>query len=81
VQHINQPFEVSVSEPTDRLIGEKECCAITSLSRMKARRLIRDGKFPGPVQLSAGRIAWRESEIQAWIAALPRVPEPVGEAA
>ncbi len=34
------------------------------------------GAFPGPVQLPGGKaVAWRESEIDAWIAALPRASE------
>lgn len=39
-------------------------------SRTQARRLWTRGKFPKPVHLSERVIAWRESEINAWIAAV-----------
>jgi prophage regulatory protein len=41
-------------------------------SRCHLWRLARTGKFPAPVRLGANRIAYRESEIQAWLAARPR---------
>jgi hypothetical protein len=33
--------------------------------------LVKKGMFPKPVQVGAYRIAWRRSEIEAWIASLP----------
>jgi len=30
--------------------------------------VLRDGTFPKPIQLSARRVAWRESDIDRWIA-------------
>ena len=30
------------------------------------RMLVREGKFPRPVQISAKRIGWIEAEITAW---------------
>lgn len=36
-------------------------------SRMHIRRLERHGVFPRHVKVSASRIAWVESEIDAWI--------------
>lgn len=38
-------------------------------SRVHLWRLIRDGKFPKPIELSKSRNAWIESEIDDWIAA------------
>lgn len=38
-------------------------------SRVHLWRLIRDGKFPKPIELSKSRSAWIESEIDDWIAA------------
>jgi prophage regulatory protein len=38
-------------------------------TRRHLRDLVRDGKFPKPVELSAARIAWVEDEIDAWQAA------------
>jgi prophage regulatory protein len=42
-------------------------------SRVTLWRWAKQGKFPAPVALGGGRIAWRRSEIDAWIAARPRV--------
>jgi len=36
-------------------------------SREQIRRLIKQEKFPVPVALSESRIAWLETEIDAWI--------------
>ena len=41
---------------------------ITSLSKTTIYRLIGEDKFPRPCQLTERRVAWRESEITAWIA-------------
>jgi predicted DNA-binding transcriptional regulator AlpA len=40
-------------------------------SRRWLRALVREGKFPQPVML-LGRVAWIESEVEAWVRALPR---------
>ena len=39
--------------------------------RLHINRLVAAGQFPAPVRLSANRIAWRASEIDAWIASRP----------
>jgi prophage regulatory protein len=48
-------------------------------TRRHLRDLVRDGKFPQPVQLSEARIAWIEDEVDAWQAAkvAARSAEPV----
>jgi prophage regulatory protein len=38
-------------------------------TRRHLRDLVRDGKFPKPVELSEARIAWVEEEIDQWQAA------------
>jgi prophage regulatory protein len=40
-------------------------------SRVQLWRLIRAGEFPRPVQLSKQRSAWREADIDEWMAARP----------
>jgi predicted DNA-binding transcriptional regulator AlpA len=44
---------------------------IGNLSRTTVWTLRRAGKFPQPVQISNTRVAWRRSEILAWMAARP----------
>jgi prophage regulatory protein len=41
-------------------------------SRVHLARLIAAGKFPAPVEVGTGRIAWIESELEAWLAERPR---------
>ena len=48
-------------------------------------RMIRDGRFPSPVRLSAGVTAWRLDDVEAWEAARdakgPALPSPNLQAA
>lgn len=41
------------------------------ISRTTAWRLQNRGAFPRPVEISAGRVGWREEDIDAWAANLP----------
>ena len=42
--------------------------AKTGLSTTTIWRLRRRGEFPNPIQLSPGCVAWREADLEAWIA-------------
>lgn len=42
---------------------------LTTLSRATVWALRRKGAFPRPVQISANRIAWRQSDLESWISA------------
>lgn len=42
----------------------------TSLSRATIWRRVRSGEFPAPLKLGPNRIAWRESDVDNWIAGL-----------
>lgn len=50
-------------------------------TRVHLNRLSREGKFPAAIHLGQHRIAWRESEINDWLAACERVqasaPHPI----
>jgi predicted DNA-binding transcriptional regulator AlpA len=45
-------------------------------SKTQARRLWEAGKFPPPVHLSERVIAFRESEIEAWVRSRRHDPQP-----
>lgn len=68
-----------------RLLCLKEVCHRVGLARATVYRELDELRqagprpFPLPVQVSPGRIAWHEHEIEAWIESLPRVGP--GEAA
>ena len=44
---------------------------LTSLSRSTLYREIARRRFPKPHKLSAGKVGWLRSEIEAWIARAP----------
>ena len=56
----------------ERLISMKAVCEITSWSRTSIYRLISQDAFPAPVKLGAQRIAFRESEVRAYVASRAR---------
>lgn len=43
----------------------------TGLSKSHLYAMIRRGEFPAPVRLSARAVAWRESDVMAWIESRP----------
>lgn len=65
------------------MIGLAEVVALTGLSRATIYRMRRAGQFPMPVKVARRRIAWKESEIETWLAERPRVdlatPAPAPE--
>ena len=56
---------------TDRLIRLPELQKIVGLKHSEIYRRIGAGEFPAGVKLGERARAWRSSEIQAYIAALP----------
>lgn len=64
------PLKKSASSPIhnlDRLVRELECRQITGLSRQRRWELEKAGQFPKRINLGTRSIAWRLSELQAWI--------------
>lgn len=55
---------------TDTLMRVPAVKQATGYSRSSIYALMKQGKFPAPVKLSGGgAVAWRSSDIAAWIAA------------
>lgn len=52
----------------DNLLRIDEVKARTTLSSATIYRKMAKGTFPSPIRISVGRVAWYESEIDAWIA-------------
>ncbi len=52
-----------------RLLKSRDVFRLVTLSRTTVWRRVREGTFPAPVSLGTTRIAWRESDIAAWMAA------------
>lgn len=51
----------------DKIIRTKEVQELTGLSRTSIWRMERNEEFPARVQLSAGSVGWRLSEVEHWI--------------
>lgn len=57
-----------------RLLKIGDVCAQTSLSRRSVYRAMKEGTFPRNLRLSPQRVAWRESDIEAWKSSLSATP-------
>ena len=54
-----------------RLIKLEEVKGITGLGKTTIYGLIAKGEFPRPKQVAERRVAWRESEVKAWLEEIP----------
>lgn len=57
----------------DRLLRRSEVEQLVGLKRSTLYAEMAAGRFPLQVRLGVRSVAWRESEIQAWIASRPVV--------
>ena len=51
----------------EQLIRLRDLLAQLGISRSAVYRMMDDGKFPRPLKLSAQTIAFKQSEIDAWV--------------
>lgn len=58
-----------MKETRSRLVRLPEVKDRTGLSRTSIYRKMDAGEFPLAVKLSANAVAWRETELERWIAA------------
>lgn len=54
---------------TDRLLRRQDVEALTAMSCSAIYVWMNTGRFPKPVALGSKKVAWRESDIAAWLAA------------
>lgn len=57
----------------ERLLRIRDVCHVTGLARSTVYLKITEAGFPQPVRVHGKCVAWKESEVNAWIASLPRV--------
>ncbi|MGR5305360.1 helix-turn-helix transcriptional regulator [Vibrio mediterranei] len=62
-----QTKQPHLATENDRLIREKERCHLTSISRSRALELEKTGLHPKRIVLGKRSVAWRYSEIMAWV--------------
>lgn len=55
-----------MTKKLDRFMRERDVLEVTSFSHATLWREIKRGRFPKPVNISAGRVGWRESAIAEW---------------
>ena len=63
----NSPFPVR-----DRILRQAEVEAKVGFKKTKLFEKVADGTFPSPIALGPRAVGWRESEVDQWIAELPR---------
>lgn len=56
-----------------KLLRAPQVKALTGLSRMTIYRLEQRGEFPSRVRLSRNSVAWRDQDVENWIASRPAV--------
>ena len=57
---------------TDIMLRREEVETICGLTRSTIYRLMREEKFPLPLQIGPRAVRWPASEIESWLAARPR---------
>ena len=55
------------------VLRRKQVCNRAGLSESHIDNLVRDNKFPLPIQLGERAVGWFEHEVDEWIANRPRV--------
>ena len=56
------------SNPLPKFVGYAEVEQAIGVSRSTIERMVREGTFPSPIQLSANRVGWRLETVLAWLA-------------
>lgn len=54
---------------SNALLNRQSVQTRTTLSRSCIYAMIAKGEFPAPIQLTARRVAWRETDVEGWIEA------------
>ena len=53
----------------EKLLGIKEVLEVVPVTKNTIYRLMSEGRFPANQRISRGRVCWRASDIDEWIAA------------
>lgn len=57
----------------ERFLSPNRVAELTSLHRASIYRKVATGDFPAPIRVSERRIAFKESEVRAWMASREKV--------
>lgn len=69
--HTADAAKPSQSIPSDALLSWEQLRVLIPLSRPQVWRLRQTGQFPQPKRLSTNRVAWKASDVLAWIDSRP----------
>ncbi|WP_082936717.1 helix-turn-helix transcriptional regulator [Pseudomonas citronellolis] len=58
---------MSAAEKIDRFMRIEEVLHTTGLGKNTLYRRIREGSFPKQVRIGPNSVAWRQSDIEAWM--------------
>ena len=72
-QHLPETAAPESAAPIERMLRIDDVCSQAGLSRSTIYSMVNTGAFPAPVRLHGATVAWLQTEVQAWIAARPRV--------
>jgi len=64
--------DVAAPRPSGRYIRKGEVLSLVPFSRSTLDARVREGTFPACVDFGGGMVAWRESEVLAWLESRPR---------
>lgn len=59
--------KVQINGANERFVRVREVAQIIGYSVTSVWRRCKDGSFPLPVRIGPGAVAWRHSEIEAWM--------------
>lgn len=62
----------AITKIEDPVLPPKIVAATIGLHRATIYEMVREGRFPSPIQLTDTRIGWRRSTIDAWLASRVR---------
>jgi prophage regulatory protein len=65
-----------MNKKPEKIVPWKQLKGRIGLCRNTVYTLIRKGKFPAAIKISATKVGWRESEIDRWIGACEQVVLP-----
>jgi prophage regulatory protein len=57
------------NQPKSAFLTLQDLAQIHPVSSTTRWRMIKRGEFPEPVRISPGRVAWKETDIRAWLEA------------
>lgn len=61
-----------MTAPLPQLLRVADVTAMLQVSRVTLWMWRREGKFPAPIRLGVNTIAWRQADVERWLAARPK---------